>query len=225
MTSPNYNNSSAKYPCVHRSVSLYFRDQQANKDKEYHLQLVEETDGRFNVHYQHGRRGAKLLDKTRFDSPVSAGTARAMFNEILEEKKNKKQYSEVDLTQLASIFLIMRDHQMDSAGIDLCMNRRGTFISLVDYAKQTGAATPKEHTPIFAYASARQAREALQEMGVGDEIENRRVIEGLEQVSYRLAQSGLADMGVFVGYRDEAGQIYQGVPMRYSEATRRRMRP
>ena len=207
----------SRHPVVHQTVSLYYRNDSENSDKEYHLQLLEQSSENFLVNFQYGKRGSRLREGTKTASGVGRRTAQNMF-EFVRGQKKQEGYKEIDLSRLAAIYIQMSDHQMDAGGVDLYMDRRGRLISMVEYAKQAGAAAASEFSHIAAYAAARAAREFLvQEMGLP--IEHAQVCRGLSIVSRQLTQSGLEDMGVFVGYLDN-GQIYRGIPVNFQPTSR-----
>ena len=69
-----------------KSISLYF--QEGSSDKEYHIQLVQETSG-YVVNFQYGRRGAALKGGTKTDTPVDLPKAEKIYESLLREKKAK----------------------------------------------------------------------------------------------------------------------------------------
>lgn len=65
------------------SADLFYKD--GSSDKEYHLQLVEES-GSYLVNFQYGRRGSTLQSGCKTKEPVSLDKARKVFDKILVEK-------------------------------------------------------------------------------------------------------------------------------------------
>lgn len=212
---------SDEFPKVHQAVSLYYENVKENSDKEYHLQLVEVNPTLFNVKFQFGKRGSKLRDTFKMKADVSRWGAERVYTETQAEKL-KEGYRPIDLTQLAGIYANMLDHQMNGAGVDLFMDRRGKYISMVEYAKQAGSAAEREFSQIAAYAAGRAAQEFLVKE-CGGPIDSRRVRDGLPVISRMLRSSGLENMGVFVGYADDGGQICKGIPAEHETAARLKM--
>lgn len=208
----------AEYPKIHRSVCMYCKNPRKNEDKEYHIQMVEVEAGKFNVFSQNGRRGTKLVQRQSFTNSVSRFSASEAYEKLMAEKKNVKNYQEIKLSELTKIYALMKTYDLDLAGVDLYMNRRGKFISLVEYASLASDAASGQDSSIRAYSTARAAKEALQEIGVGKSADAQGVMEGLTATTRMLTSSGLADMDVFVGYRDTNGEVYRGVPAQYQAA-------
>jgi bifunctional non-homologous end joining protein LigD len=66
-----------------KSVSLFFKS--GGSDKEYHLQLVEDS-GKFLVNFQYGRRGSTLKTGSKTPTPVDQTTAEKIYNKVEKEK-------------------------------------------------------------------------------------------------------------------------------------------
>lgn len=206
------------YPREDRAISLYFKDPTNRCDREYHLQLVEVAPGRYNLLYQHGRRGCRLQEKHRYESPVPFRDALVEFESLVLEKRSQQHYQEVNLSSIGQIYAVMAKHGMNDVGVDLFMDRRGQIISLAEYANQAGKAVLREHSQILSYSAvcaARQAIHCLDRAGPGSSVSAAQLVRGLSQASSMLRTSGLEDMGIFVGYRDDAKQVYRGIPAQY----------
>lgn len=216
--SPDQTTLSNEYPKTIRSVCMYCKNPQKNEDKEYHIQLVEVDGGKFNVFSQNGRRGTKLVQRESFDHPVSEWTATEAYRKLVQEKKQVKNYKEIELSELTQIYVAMKSSGLDLAGVDLYMNRRGKFISLVEYASMASDATSGQDTTIRSYSTARVAKEVLKEIGMGQTVDGAEVMQGLSRVTRMLANSGLEDMDVFLGYKDTNGEVYRGVPAQYQSS-------
>ena len=67
-------------------ASLFFCE--GNSDKEYHLQLVQASNGYF-VNFQYGRRGSALKDGSKTSAPVTLEVAQKAYNKVLNEKLGK----------------------------------------------------------------------------------------------------------------------------------------
>lgn len=128
-------------------------------------------------------------------------------------------YRDVDLDHLGDIYAEMSKRKLDNAGIDLCIERKGEYITLVQYANE---AAYEGSSQIASYSSARSARDALREIGATEKEDAVKVLEGLSVVSRMLLQAGLDEVGVFVGYTMDDGQVYRGVPPEFQIAARNR---
>lgn len=69
-----------------QAISLFF--QNGNSDKEYHVQLQENTEGCV-VNFQYGRRGSALKPGTKTNTPVSKADAEKIYAKLVKEKTSK----------------------------------------------------------------------------------------------------------------------------------------
>lgn len=75
------------------SRDLFYRS--GSSDKEYHVQIVQETPGPFHasmlyhVEFQYGRRGSNLITGTKTDYPVALDQAKVIFWNVVTEKTRK----------------------------------------------------------------------------------------------------------------------------------------
>jgi predicted DNA-binding WGR domain protein len=72
---------------VVRSIHLVY--QEGSSDKEYKVQIVEVRPTRFEVTFQYGRIGNKLIEGKKTSSPVSISTAVQIYEKLVKEKQSK----------------------------------------------------------------------------------------------------------------------------------------
>jgi predicted DNA-binding WGR domain protein len=80
---------------VYLKAELAFRDERINSDKVYKLEIAAAggqsaaSDGRWNIHFLHGRRGASLQGGMKNSAPIPKAAARILFFALLREKLNR----------------------------------------------------------------------------------------------------------------------------------------
>jgi hypothetical protein len=212
------------YPRVVSAVSLYFRDHQKNSDKEYHLQMVEVAQGKFNVDFQYGRRGAKLQSGTKIAN-TTHGMARYTYGEIYDEKTSHRHkggpYVEFDFSGLREVYELMVNNRLGAAGANLFMQCGKKMVSMSDYAKVAGPAAVETRDMANAYnanAASRRVMAELSGMGLPDPDVAREVLARVDQLLSRPTNSfrgySAADLGVFLGHKD-GDEVKPGLPQSY----------
>lgn len=78
---------------IKKEVALFYKD--AGSDKVYNLKMQENSAGLFTVDFQYGKRGSKLKDGTKTNTPVSFEEAQKIYDSLLKEK-TAKGYSSIE---------------------------------------------------------------------------------------------------------------------------------
>lgn len=200
------------YPRVVASHSLYMNDPSINKDAEYHMQCVEIEKNRFQVNYQHGRRGAKLTHGTLNKGLVmSRGGASEAMNDHIASKR-AKGYKPILLDQLHSMYEDLINGGLDTVGTDIFMERDRKTISMLEYIHNAGDAARDSILAAGAYAAKAKMSSVLKKIGRLKPIDAVEYRACFEAASRKLRQSGLDQFGVFIGYTDVLGTIQRGIP-------------
>lgn len=205
------------------STSLFFRDDAANSDKEYHAQFVKvEPDpfnqDRYNVSYQYGKRGCNLVTGELFDTGVSRWAASDEYQRLVASKR-KKGYRSIDMSRLNEVYQQMSQMGLDSAGFDLFMSARGKVISLADYFRKNQATSGEgQYAFVASYEAARAVGTVLAGVGMSS-VNEKEAARDAGVVSSMLSRMELSRASIFLGRQeDEDGKVEP-----YYESDRRMM--
>lgn len=203
---------------VLQSVSLFFRDDAVNSDKEYHAQFVQVEQDRYNVSYQYGKRGSNLFTGELFDVSVSSWGASYGYTNLVASKR-KKGYESIDMSRLNEVYQKMSQMGLDSAGFDLFMSARGKVISLADYFRKNQATSSEgQYAFVDSYEAARAVGTMLAGVGMSS-VNEKEVGREAGVISSMLVQMDLSRASIFLGRQeDEDGKVEP-----YYESDRRMM--
>jgi hypothetical protein len=191
-------------PVVLDSASFYFRDDGINSDKEYHAQIIQISETAFQVDYQYGKRGSKLMHKVRV-SGCSSWKARQEFDEIQSER-TRGNYKQISLKQLENIYKELAAQGMDKAGLDLFVDVRGKIVSMAEYARKGGSSV-REQYPLIASYNASVVMAGIMAGLMGDKPKDVDVKFCANRIHNMLPRQ-LEDIGIFVGKTDN-GQLFK----------------
>ena len=76
------------------SISLYYK--QGNSDKVYEVDLCQLSEDEYTVNFRYGRRNSNLREGTKTTLPVAKDKAIAIYNKLVESKKDKGYRESLD---------------------------------------------------------------------------------------------------------------------------------
>lgn len=201
-----------QYPTVVSSNSLYMKDSSVNKDAEYHMQVVEISDGAFVVNYQFGRRGAKLTHGAHSKGAILSRFSAMRAKDDHIQSKIIKGYMPIDLSSLKPIYEHIMAGGLDQAKVDVYMHRDRKDISMLEYLKNAGDGAGDHIIAAYAFAAKATMTGVLSKIGRAAPIDQQAYQDASNQSLALLRQSKMADFGIFIGHKNAEGVIVSGIP-------------